>query len=367
MGMRVFLSPPCMNGEAERQLVDAAFASNYIAPCGPMVDALEAETAARLGFAEALATTSGTMALSLLARALEIAPGDTILASDLTFIASVAPFASFGAQVVLVDASPESWCIDLSCAEAALRAHPKAKALVATDLYGQSCDIDALTALCARFGVKLIIDAAESLGATYRGRAAGKGAWAAIHSLNGNKIITAGGGGLLLSDDRALMALCRKLAGQAREPAPWYEHARLGDHGRLGNVPAAIALGQFRHLEAALRDKARVWQAWNARFARRPWITPMPVAANGQPNHWLTVATLEGIRPIEAVERLAARGIEARPMWKPMHLQPVFRDAPFFGTGVGEALFAQGLCFPSGRTLQEDVMDEVVETLERLR
>lgn len=365
--MKVFLSPPYLNGRAERDLVDQAFASNYIAPCGPMVEALERAAAERFGFAGALATVSGSMALGLLARALEVGPGDTVVASDLTFIASVAPFATLGAQVVLVDSSPETWCIDPALAEAALAQHPGAKALIATDLYGQSCDLDALAAVCARHGAKLIVDAAESMGATYRGRSTGKDAWAAIHSLNGNKIITSGGGGLLLTDDPELLALCRKLSGQAREPFPWYEHERLGDHGRLGNIPAAIGLGQLQHLGDALRDKARVWELWNARFASRPWIHPMPTADYGVPNRWLTVVTLEGLSPLEAVKQLAARGIEARPLWKPMHLQPVFRKAPAVLSGVGAELFARGLCLPSGRGLSEDVMDEVIETLERLR
>lgn len=365
--MKVFLSPPYMNSRAERDLVEAAFASNYIAPCGPMVEALEREAVARFGFAGALATASGSMALGLLARALEIGPGDTVVASDLTFIASVAPFATLGAQVVLVDSLPETWCIDPALAEEALTRHPGAKALIATDLYGQSCDIDVLAAVCARHGVKLIVDAAESVGATYRGRSAGKGAWAAVHSLNGNKIITSGGGGLLLTDDLELLALCRKLAGQAREPFPWYEHERLGDHGRLGNIPAAIGLGQLQHLEDALRDKARVWAQWNARFAARSWIHPMPTADYGVPNRWLTVVTLEGLSPLAAVARLAELEIEARPLWKPMHLQPVFRNAPAVLSGVGAKLFERGLCLPSGRGLSEETMDLVIDTLERMR
>ena len=363
--MRAFLSPPFLNGPDERDLLLAALASGYIAPCGPMVDALEREAAERLGFAGALATVSGTMALELLARALEIRPGDEVIASDLTFIASVAPFADRGARPVFVDADPATWCVDVALAERALAEHPRAKAFVATDLYGQCCDLDPLIALCARAGVPLIVDAAESLGATYRGRAAGKGAWAAVHSLNGNKIVTAGGGGLLLTDDPALLALCRGIAGQAREPVAWYEHRRLGTHGRLGNVPAAIALSQFRHLGDALRDKAAVWDAWLARLP--VWATPMPTAPYGVPNRWLTVVTLPpGKSPLRAVEALAARGLEARPLWKPMHLQPVFRDAGAVLAGVGEDLFARGLCLPSGRGLAPALMDETVEVLETL-
>ena len=365
--MRVFLSPPYMNGDAERRLVAEAFASNYIAPCGPMVDALEAEAKTRFGFGGALATTSGSMALSLLARALKIQSGDVVIASDLTFVASVAPFVSFGAKPVFVDASPETWCMDPALAERALARFPKARAVIATDLYGQSCDVDALASVCARYRVPLIVDAAESAGATYRGRSAGKGAWATLHSLNGNKIITSGGGGLLLSDDAELVALCRKLAMQAREPAPWYEHKQLGDHGRLGNIPAAIGLGQLRHLPQALADKRAVWEAWNARFAERDWITPMPTAEYGEPNRWLTAVTFkEGFSPFRAVEALQEAGIEARPIWKPMHLQPVFADAQAVLTGVSEEIFNRGMCLPSGRGLEPKVMDEVMEILEGL-
>ncbi len=364
--MKAFLSPPVMNGETEKLLLAEAMASNYIAPCGPMVDALEAETCQRFGFKKALATISGTVALELLARSLNIQPGDVVLASTLTFIASVGPFASFGAKMVFVDASPETWCVDPELVEEAFRRYPNARALVATDLYGQSCDIDALAAICKRYGAKLIVDAAESVGATYKGRASGKGAWAAVYSLNGNKIITSGGGGLLLSDDEALMAHCRKLAGQAREAKPWYEHCFLGTHGRLGNIPAAIGLGQLRHLEDALRDKAAVWNAWSERLADKPWATLMPTADYGVPNRWLTVVTLQGRGPLKAVEALAAQGIEARPMWKPMHAQPVFRDAPSVLSGVSDQLFDCGLCLPSGRGLSADVMDDVTTILEAL-
>ena len=362
--MRAFLSPPFLNGDDERALVAAALDSNYIAPCGPMVDALEREVAARLGFADVLATVSGTMALGLLARALGIGPGDEVIASDLTFIASVAPFVTLGARPVFVDAAPGTWCMDVALAERALAEHPGARVLIATDLYGQCCDVDALAVLCARRGVAFIVDAAEALGATCRGRAAGKGALAAVYSLNGNKIITAGGGGLLCSDDAVLLARCRKLAGQAREPVPWYEHRELGTHGRLGNVPAAIALAQFRHLDDALRDKAAVWAAWLARLPA--WAVPMPTAAYGVPNRWLTVATLSGRDPFRAVTLLAERGIEARPLWKPMHLQPVFRGAPAVLSGVGERLFAEGICLPSGRGLAADIMDEAIGVLEAL-
>lgn len=364
--MNVYLSPPIMNGDVERRLVAEAFDTGYIAPCGPMVDRFEAEAVKCFGFKHTLATISGTMALELLARAIQLRPGDVVIASDLTFIGSVTAFASFGAQMVFVDADPQTWCMDVALLEQALQRYPHAKAVVVTDLYGQSCDIDAIAACCAAYGTKLIVDAAESVGATYQGRPSGKGAWAAVYSFNGNKIITTGGGGMLLSDDEDLMKHCRKLASQAREPFPWYEHNTLGTHGRLGNIPAAIGLGQLLHLQDALSDKARVWETWCARLSQCAWATLMPTASYGVPNRWLTVAILEGICPFKAVEELAKHGIEARPLWKPMHLQPVFASCDSVLSGVGEQLFKRGICLPSGRNLQPEMIDRIVDILSSL-
>ncbi len=359
--MKAFLSPPYLNGNAERLAIDEAFNSGYIAPCGPMVDKFEALATQRFGFHYSLATVSGTMALELLARALNIKPGDKIIASTLTFIASVAPFVSLGAKPIFVDVDPSTWCMDVSLAKQALADHPDAKALIVTDLYGQSCDIDALAELCQSTNVKFIVDAAESVGATYKGRASGKGAWAAIYSFNGNKIITTGGGGMLLTDDAALMEMCKKLAGQGREPALWYEHQMVGTHGRMSNINAAIGVAQLQHLDDALNDKARVWDAWMKRFASHPEIQPMPTASYGQPNRWLTVITLsEKYDALSCIKKLLANGYEARPMWKPMHLQPAFYDAKAYLNGVSDSLFKHGLCLPSGRTLTDAQIDEIL-------
>ena len=198
-------------------------------------------------------------------------------------------------------------------------------------------------------------------------QASGKGALLAVYSFNGNKIITSGGGGMLLSDDAGLLARCRKLAQQAREPVPWYEHTAVGTHGRLGNVPAAIGLAQLRHLDDALRDKARVWDLWGDVLAGRDWIRRMPTAPYGVPNRWLTVVTLDGVDPLAAVKVLADAGIESRPLWKPMRLQPVFRGAPVYGTALEENLFAHGLCLPSGRTLDRETVMTVAGLIDKLR
>lgn len=363
--MKAFLSPPCLNATAEHVAIETAMASGYIAPCGPMVDAIEAFAKERFGFSHTLATLSGTMALELLARALNIQVGDKIIASSLTFIASVAPFVSLGALPIFVDADTRSWCMDVSLAEKALQEHPDAKALIATDLYGQSCDIDALASLCQRYNVKLIIDAAESVGATYQQRASGKGSWATIYSFNGNKIVTSGGGGMLLSDDKALVTLCQKLASQGREPTLWYEHQILGTHGRMGNIPAAIGLSQLKHLEDALKDKKRVWDDWHQALTDLP-VTFMPEASYGRPNYWLTVITLpENVNPIHITQVFHQHGFEARPMWKPMHLQPVFKASPRYLNGQSEKLFKHGLCLPSGRTLSRSLMDEMACLLKQ--
>lgn len=364
--MKVYLSPPVMNADVEERLVKAAFESGYIAPCGPMVELFEQEAAQAFGYAQTLATASGTIALDLLARALEIRPGDQIAVSDLTFIGSIAAFVTMGAEPIFIDADPQTWCMDPALLEVALKRYPKIKAVIATDLYGQSCDVDALATLCDAYGVKLIVDAAESVGATYRGRASGKGAWAAIYSFNGNKIITTGGGGMLLSDDRDLVALCRKLSAQAREDYPWYEHCRIGTQGRLSNISAAIGVGQLRHLSAALEDKARVWAAWEKRLANRPWATLMPTASYGEPNRWLTVITMTGKDPFKVVDALAKASIEARPLWKPMHLQPVFQGCECVLSGTSKNLFEHGLCLPSGRTLQPETMDEILEIMDAI-
>jgi dTDP-4-amino-4,6-dideoxygalactose transaminase len=357
--MKAFLSPPCLNASAEQDAVGKAFASGYIAPCGPMVDGFEKLAQERFCFKHALATTSGTMALELLARALQIQPGDEVIASSLTFIASIAPFVSFGAKPIFVDADPTTWCMDVSLAEMALREHPTAKALIVTDLYGQSCDIDALAKVCQKTGTKLIVDAAESVGATYQQRASGKGAWATIYSFNGNKIITSGGGGMLLTDDDALMNQCKKLASQAREATLWYEHQTVGTHGRMGNIPAAIGLTQLQHLDDALKDKRNVWEMWHETLKDLP-LRFMPIASYGVPNYWLTVVTLpENVNPLRVVELFLKHGFEARPMWKPMHLQPAFKTASAYLSGVSELLFKQGICLPSGRTLTRDLMEEM--------
>lgn len=367
---RIFLSPPHMSGD-ELALLHEVFATNYVAPAGPMIGRFEAAIAALTGFRHCLAVASGTAALHLALRHLGVGPGDLVIAADLTFIAGVAPIVQLGAEPLLVDADPGTWSMDphlLAEALAGCAARGRLpKAVVPCDLYGQSCDLDALRALTEAHGIPLVVDSAEALGATYKGRHAGKGARAALFSFNGNKIVTCGGGGVLASDDAALIEHARTLSQQARLPVPHYEHVELGYNYRLSNVLAAIGVGQLAVLGDRIRRRRAVLAGYRERLADLPGIGFMPEAAYGRANGWLTCILIEpsAFGADRETVRLAleVHDIEARPLWRPMHLQPVLADAACIGGAVGEALFARGLCLPSGSALGEADLDRICEVI----
>lgn len=369
-GQRIFLSPPHMSG-GERALVEEAFASNYVAPVGPMVDALEREFAERIGVAGATAVASGTAALHLVLRLLGVGAGDEVWTSTLTFIGGVSPICQLGAAPVFFDVSPANWTIDTALLademEKAARSGRLPKAVVPTDLYGQSCDIDTILAICEPHGVPVVTDSAEALGASYRGRAAGSAGAAAVFSLNGNKIITASGGGLLVSHDRALTDQARFLAQQARDPAPHYEHTTLGYNYRLSNICAAIARGQLAVLDDRVAARRAIFARYQASLADLPGIGFMPEASYGRCTRWLTVILIDpdafGADRETVRCTLEAANIEARPVWKPMHLQPVFAGARCVGGAVSAACFAQGLCLPSGSALGESDQGRVIDLI----
>ena len=365
---RIFLSPPHMSG-GERRLVEEAFASNYVAPVGPMVDALEREFAERIGVAGATAVASGTAALHLVLRLLGVDAGDEVWTSTLTFVGGVSPICQLGAEPVFFDVSAADWTIDTALLaeemEKAARIGRLPKAVVPTDLYGQSCDIDAILAICEPYGVPVVTDSAEALGATYRGRPVGSAGAAAVFSLNGNKIITASGGGVLVSNDRALTDQARFLAQQARDPAPHYEHTTLGYNYRLSNICAAIARGQLAVLDDRVAARRAVFARYRAGLADLPGISFMPEASYGRCTRWLTVILIdpgEFGADREAVRcTLEAANIEARPVWKPMHLQPVFAQARRVGGSVSESCFEKGLCLPSGSALAQSGQGRVID------
>ena len=349
---RIFLSPP-WTGEPERAAVRRAFASGYVAPCGPMVDEFDRRLGALAG-QHAAAVSSGTAALDLLMAELGVGPGDRVVAPSLTFVATVGPAVHRGATPVFVDSDPATGLISLPLLRRALRDRRKPTCVIAADLYGQCCDYDALEALCAEHDVPLIVDAAESVGATSNGRPAGHAGLAAVYSFNGNKIITTSGGGAVLSRDPEIVARARWRAQQAREPVPWYEHREIGFNYRMSNLLGALGCAQLDRLPAIIRRKRRIFAFYEKAFAARPELgaVPFPCDAPEESTRWLSVFTFPTQTARDAVAaRLAAANIEARPVWKPLHLQPAFRKCRTYGGAVAEDLFNRGLCLPSGAGL----------------
>ena len=361
-------------GGMEEEFVADAFASNWIAPLGPHVDGFEREFAEMVGARYAAALSSGTAALHLALHLAGVGPGDEVLVSSLTFSASVNPIVYLGARPVFIDSERASWNLDPALLAEELRRRAREgrlpRAVVAVHLYGQSADLDPIVAACAEHGVALVEDAAEALGATYRGRAPGTLGQSGIFSFNGNKIITTSGGGMLVSDDAELVAHARKLATQAREPAPHYEHTEIGYNYRLSNLLAAVGRGQLRVLDDRVAARRANFEFYRDAFAGLPGVEMMPEAEWGTHSRWLTCLTIDPAAfgaDREAV-RLAmeAENIEARPVWKPMHLQPVFSGCERVGGAVAEDLFSRGLCLPSGSNLTRGELERVAEVFRRV-
>lgn len=343
---RIFLSPPFV-GAAERAAVARAFDSGYVAPCGPQVDEFERMLAKLAGRKYAVAVSSGTAAIDLLMAELGVDETWTVFAPTLTFIATVGPAFHRGAKLVFVD-SDATGNIDVSLLEKALGSLRAKKALVVgVDLYGNCCDYGAIAKLCRKFGAVFVTDAAEAVGAMREGRPAGSAGLAGVYSFNGNKIITTSGGGAIVTDDRGLAERARKRAQQSREKCVWYEHKEVGYNYRLSNILAALGLAQLGRLPAILRKREANFK-WYAKNWKGDLLAPTPGA-----NHWLTVALLASRRERDRLlRRFAAADIEARPVWKPLHLQPVFAKCRVFGGEVAETLFERGVCLPSGTGLK---------------
>jgi len=370
---RIYLSPPHLSG-LEGQFLQEALESGWIAPLGPQVDAFEQEFAEAVGAKHALAVSSGTAALHLALILAGVGPGDEVVVSTLTFAASAFPVLYLGAKPVFVDSERTSWNMDPGLLAEFLEARAKKgrlpKAVVLVHLYGQSADIAPIQALCQEYGIPLVEDAAEALGSTYQGRSPGTFGLAGIFSFNGNKIITTSGGGMLVSEDGRLVAHARKLATQAREPVPWYEHREVGYNYRMSNLLAAIGRAQLRTLEERVQARRRIYERYVAGLSDLPGLSFQPEAPWGRHTRWLTVMLVDreafGRGPEEIRQALEGLGIETRPVWKPLHLQPVFHGAETVGGGVAEDLFARGLCLPSGSSLTPEEQDRVIEAIRSL-
>lgn len=372
MSERIYLSPPDV-GDLERQLLLEAFDSNWIAPLGPHVDAFEREFAVSVGAAAAAALSSGTAALHLGLLIAGVRPGDEVYCPTLTFAATVNAVRYIGARPVLLDCDARSWTLDPALVSDSLAADAAAgrrpAAVVTVDLYGQCADYDPIVESCGRYNVPIIADAAEALGATYRGKAAGTQGLIGAFSFNGNKIITTSGGGMLVSDRPELVARARYLASQAREPTEdnHYSHSEVGYNYRLSNLLAAVGRAQLRGLTAKVERRRAIFARYEQELGELPGIEFMPEASYGRSNRWLTCLLIDpdrfGADRSEVQRALEARNVESRPIWRPMHTQRAFQECRFVGGRVADDIFERGLCLPSGSALRPEQQDVVIETV----
>ena len=365
---RIFLSPPHMSGH-EINLIQEVFTSNYVAPLGPMVNRFEEDICHYTGYKYAVALSSGTAAIHLAFLSLGIKPKDHIWSSTLTFIGSVSPIIFCGGIPTFIDASFEDWNIDIDLLEESLKeaAHNNClpKAIIVTDLYGQPCDHDRLKAVCAPYHIDIVCDSAESLGASYKNTKCY--ADISTYSFNGNKIITTSGGGMLVSNDKKIIDHAMFLSQQARDPYPYYQHSTIGNNYRMSNVLAAIGVGQLMVLDKRIERKSQIFGYYKENLSKISGITFMPILERNHPNYWLTVICIDsqcGITPEDLRLALEEENIESRPLWKPMHMQPVFSQYRSIRGSVSEKLFKTGLCIPSGSSLSQQDQDRVIEIIK---
>jgi pyridoxal phosphate-dependent aminotransferase EpsN len=373
---RIYLSPPHMSG-LEKPFIDDAFATNWIAPLGPNVTGFEVELAEYVGSKGAVALSSGTAAIHLALRLAGAGEDDTVFCSTLTFIASANAVLYQGAVPVFIDSEPHSWNMSPNALSRAFIDAEKAgklpKAVIIVNLYGQSADVAPLLAICQQYGVPVIEDAAESLGATYQGKASGTFGNFGIYSFNGNKIITTSGGGMLVSDDLEALEKARFWATQARDPAPHYQHSEAGYNYRMSNILAGIGRGQLKVLQERVDARRTIFKRYAAELSSLDGIAFMPEAPFGISTHWLTALTVDkekcGVSPSEIIAALEKENIEARPVWKPLHLQPLFSNCLSYSHlpnhNVSEQLFESGLCLPSGSNLSVQDQMRVIDCIKQ--
>lgn len=369
---QILLSTPHMGSE-ERDFIDQAFTSNWIAPLGPNVDCFESELAATVGISHAAALSSGTAAIHLALCLLGVGRGDRVFCSTLTFAASANPICYQDAEPVFIDSEKTSWGM---CPKALARAFEQAvleanlpKAVIVVNIYGQSADMDPLKEICDHYGVPIIEDAAESLGATYKGRASGTIGAMGIYSFNGNKIITTSGGGMLISDEEKYIEKARFLATQARDPAPHYQHSEIGYNYRMSNILAGVGRGQLKVLEDRVSARRAVFDSYSSELQNQSFIEWMPEPEWSQSTRWLSAGIIRSskFRSSDVIEFLDSELIEARPVWKPMHLQPVFAHCSLFSAGndaVANDFFENGICLPSGSNMNDTQVERVISAIK---
>jgi len=372
---RIYLSSPHMSGH-EINYIQEAFETNWVAPLGPNVDAFEREIAEYVGAKEAVAVSSGTAAIQLALALLNVKKGDKVFCSSLTFIASANPIIYQGAEPVFIDSEPDTWNMSPQALKDAFKRVVSEgrlpKAVIVVNLYGQSAKMDEIISICDEYDVPIIEDAAESLGSTYKGKASGILGKLGIYSFNGNKIITTSGGGMLVSDDSDLLRKARFLATQARDPAPHYQHSQIGFNYRMSNILAGIGRAQLQVLEKRVQERKTIFNKYYLELSHLPGFNFMPELKDTNSNRWLTALTIDesesGVSVKELLNALAEENIEARPVWKPLHLQPVFQGAHYYQhsqeESVSEFLFAHGICLPSGSNMTDEDLMRVIQCIK---
>lgn len=374
---KIFLSSPHMSGN-EQRYIQEAFDLNWIAPLGNNVNGFEEELATYNNITDVAVLTSGTAAIHLALRLLDVTKEDTVFVSSLTFVASANPILYEKATPVLIDSEPETWNMSPEALERALteaKADGKLpKAVIIVHLYGQSAKVDELLAVCKSFNVPVVEDAAESLGSEYKGQKSGTHGEYGIYSFNGNKIITTSGGGALVSNNEAMIQKARFLSTQARDPAVHYQHSEIGYNYRMSNIVAGIGRGQLEVLDDRVNQRRAVYKRYEDAFAYIPGIAFQPELKDTKSNRWLTALTVDpeltGITRLEIIERLEQDNIEARPVWKPMHLQPLFDGVKYYpheeGNSISDKLFENGLCLPSGSNLSKENQKKIIRIVKEM-
>lgn len=373
MEKRIFLSSPNMSKEGyEQKYVKEAFDTNWVAPLGENVNKFEEELANYVGAKHAAALSSGTSAIHMAFKALDIKEGDIVFCQDLTFSATVNPVMYEKATPVFIDSEKESWNMNPRALEKAFEKYPNPKAVIVVHLYGTPAKMDEIKDICDKHGVPLVEDAAESLGATYKDKQTGTFGKYGIYSFNGNKIITTSGGGMLVSDDEERIAKVRFWATQSREKARHYEHKEIGYNYRMSNIVAGIGRGQLKVLDKRIKQKTDIYNNYKEGFKDISDIEMEPIPVNTKPNHWLSVITLNknsNVKPIDIMEALDRENIESRPVWKPMHMQPIFKDYDFIKVEeepVSTDLFERGVCLPSDTNMTKEEQEVVIDIIKNL-
>ncbi|WP_394993424.1 aminotransferase class I/II-fold pyridoxal phosphate-dependent enzyme [Emticicia sp.] len=367
MSERIWLSLPQMGG-GEKKYIDKAFDDNYVAPLGPNVDGFEQDLCQFTGSKYAAALSSGTAALHLALILAGVERGDEVICQSFTFSASANPIVYQGATPIFVDSEADTWNICPDALETAIKDRlakgKKVKAVILVYLYGMPAIINEIIEICSKYNISLIEDAAEALGSTYNGKALGTFGKFGVLSFNGNKIITTSGGGALISDDEAMIQKARNLSTQARDPAPHYQHSQIGYNYRMSNICAGIGRGQMEVINSRVEQRRKVYDYYVKNLGNVEGISFQPQAIGNFSNRWLTAILLNSKKIKQSYDEirvsLEQKNIETRPLWKPMHLQPIFKDAPFYGSGLSEQYFNSGLCLPSSSSLTELELESVV-------